>query len=147
MSFVKMKNSFSISNRKSVFCFFAAFGLTALLPSLWAQQNKTGTESPQTAWTTIQQLVKEMETAVPSKMLACCQGLQGLNCEITKAKTAFGPVLVAIQVFAIGHRDLSDAPKGFLPGAGRNTGPPSAGSFLEIVLRRSLPENAPPHAS
>jgi hypothetical protein len=45
------------------------FGLAVLLPSLWAQQNKTGSESPQTAWTSIQQLVKEMETAVQSKNL------------------------------------------------------------------------------
>jgi hypothetical protein len=45
------------------------FGLTVLLPSLWAQQNKTGSESPQTAWTSIEQLVKEMETAVQSKNL------------------------------------------------------------------------------
>ena len=83
----------------------------------------------------------------PSRMLACCQGLQSPNCEISKAKAAFSPVLVAIRVFAIGHRDLSDAAKGLLAGTGRDTGPAPAGSFLEIVLRRSLPENAPPHAS
>ena len=65
----KMKNFFSISNRKSVFGILAAFGITALLPSLWAQQNKTGSESPQTAWTSIQQLVKDMETAVQSRNL------------------------------------------------------------------------------
>jgi hypothetical protein len=65
----KMKNFFSISNRKSVFGLLAAFGITALLPSLWAQQNKTGSESPQTAWTSIQLLVKDMETAVQSRNL------------------------------------------------------------------------------
>ena len=64
-----MKNSFLISNTKSVFCLLVAFGITLLLPSLWAQQNKTGSESPQTAWTSIQQLVKDMETAVQSRNL------------------------------------------------------------------------------
>ena len=64
-----MKNSFFISNRNSVFALFVAFGLIALLPSLQAQQNKTGSESPQVAWTSIQQLVKDLETAVQSKNL------------------------------------------------------------------------------
>ena len=64
-----MKNSFLISNTKSIFRILVAFGITALLPSLWAQQNKTGSESPQTAWTSIQQLVKDMETAVQSRNL------------------------------------------------------------------------------
>jgi len=46
-----------------------AFGLAVLVPSLWAQQNKAGSDSPQAAWSTIQQLVKDMETAVQSKNL------------------------------------------------------------------------------
>lgn len=46
-----------------------AFGLAVLVPSLWAQQNKAGSDSPQTAWSSIQQLVKDMETAVQSKNL------------------------------------------------------------------------------
>jgi len=65
----KMKNSFLVSNTKCIFGILVAFGITALLPSLLAQQNKTGSESPQTAWTSIQQLVKDMETAVRSKNL------------------------------------------------------------------------------
>ena len=64
-----MKNSFSVPNRRSNFGLFAAFGLSFVLSSLWAQQNKTGSESPQTAWTSIQQLVKDMETAVQSRNL------------------------------------------------------------------------------
>ena len=64
-----MKNSFSVPNRRSIFGLFAAFGLSFVLSSLWAQQNKTGSESPQTAWTSIQQLVKDMETAVQSRNL------------------------------------------------------------------------------
>ena len=83
----------------------------------------------------------------PSRMLACCQGLLSPNFEITKAKTAFSPVLVAIQVFAIGYPDLLEAPKGLPLWTRCDTGPPSTGPFLKIVLRRSLCENAPPLAS
>jgi len=64
-----MNNSFSVSNRKSVFGLFVALGLSFMLSSLSAQQNKTGSESPQTAWTSIQQLIKDMETAVQSRNL------------------------------------------------------------------------------
>jgi hypothetical protein len=83
----------------------------------------------------------------PSRMLACCQGLLSPNFEITKAKTAFSPVLVAIQVFAIGNRDLSEAPKGLPLWTRCDIGPPSTGPFLEIVLRCSLCKNAPPLVS
>src|SRR5262245_4047573 len=64
-----MKNSFFMANRKPVFSLFVALGISFMLPSLWAQQNKTGSESHQTAWTSIQQLVKDMETAVQSRNL------------------------------------------------------------------------------
>ena len=46
-----------------------AFALAVMVPSLWAQQNQSGSDSPQAAWSTIQQLVKDMETAVQSKKL------------------------------------------------------------------------------
>jgi hypothetical protein len=46
-----------------------AFGLVVLVPSLYAQQNKAGSDSPQAAWSNIQQFVKDMETAVQSKNL------------------------------------------------------------------------------
>jgi pantothenate kinase type III len=64
-----MKNSFLVSNTKCIFGILVAFGITALLPSLFAQQNKTGSESPQAAWASIQQLVKDTETAVQSRNL------------------------------------------------------------------------------
>jgi hypothetical protein len=80
-------------------------------------------------------------------MLACCQGLLSPNFEINKAKTTFSPVLVAIQVFAIGRLDPSEAPKVLPLSARCDTGPPSTRPFLEIVLRCSLRENAPPLAS
>ena len=46
-----------------------ALGLAVLPPSLQAQQNQAGSDSPQAAWSSIQQLVKDMETAVQSKNL------------------------------------------------------------------------------
>jgi hypothetical protein len=64
-----MQISPRISGRKSVFGMLVAFGLAVLLPSLRAQQNQSGSDSPQAAWSTIQQLVKDMETAVQSKKL------------------------------------------------------------------------------
>jgi len=80
----------------------------------------------------------------PSGMLACCQGLQSANFEVAKTKIAFSPVLVAIQLFAISHLVLPEAPKSILLSTEYDTGPPSDSFFLETVLRRSLRENAPP---
>ena len=80
----------------------------------------------------------------PSGMLACCQGLQSANFEVAKAKIAFNPVLVAIQLFAVRHLLLPEAPKSILRNTEYDTGPPESSSFVAIVLRRSLPENAPP---
>ena len=58
-----------ISGGKPVFVMLVAFGLSVLVPPLWAQQSKVSSESPQTAWSSIQQLVKDMGTAVQSKNL------------------------------------------------------------------------------
>jgi hypothetical protein len=80
----------------------------------------------------------------PSGMFACCQGLLSSNIEIAKAKISFSPVLVGIQLFAASHLVLPEAPKSILPSTEYDTGPPSAGCFVETVLRRSLGENAPP---
>ena len=79
-----------------------------------------------------------------SGMLACCQGLLSSNIDVSKAKISFSPVLVGIQLFAISHLVLPEAPKSILPSTEYDTGPPSASFFLETVLRRSLRENAPP---
>jgi len=83
----------------------------------------------------------------PSAMLACCQGLQSSNFEVAKTKIAFSPVLVGVQLFAIGHLILPEAPKSVLLCTECDTGPPSAGSFVGTVLGRSLRENAPPVVS
>jgi hypothetical protein len=82
-----------------------------------------------------------------SGMLACCQGLLSSNVDVAKAKISFGPVLTGIQLFAIGHLALPEAPRRILPSTEYDTGPASAGSFVEIVLQRSLRENAPPRLS
>jgi len=58
-----------ISAKESVFKMLVAIGLAVLAPSLKAQQNQTGSGSPEAAWSTIQQLVKTMETAIQSKNL------------------------------------------------------------------------------
>ena len=79
-----------------------------------------------------------------SGMLACCQGLLSSNIDVSKAKISFSPVLVGIQLFAISHIVLPEAPKSILLSTEYDTGPPSASFFLETVLRRSLRENAPP---
>ena len=71
-------------------------------------------------------------------MLACCQGLQSSNVEVAKTKIAFSPVLVAIQLFAIGNLILPEAPKSILPGTEYNTGPPLPGSLVGTVLKRAF---------
>ena len=58
-----------ITGRKSVFGMLVAFGIAALVPSLRAQQDKGDADSPQAAWSSIQQLVNNLETAVQSKNL------------------------------------------------------------------------------
>jgi hypothetical protein len=66
---VSMQKSRLIANRKSVFGILVALGVIVLSPSIYAQQNKAGSDSPQAAWSNIQQFVKDMETAVQSKNL------------------------------------------------------------------------------
>jgi len=78
-----------------------------------------------------------------SGMLACCQGLLSSNFEIAKANIPF-PVLVAIQLFTIDRLALpQDLMSAFCDNED-GTGPPSTRYFINIVLRRSLPKNAPP---
>jgi soluble cytochrome b562 len=56
-------------NRKSVIGMLVAFGIALLTVVLQAQQNQSASGSPQAAWSSIQQLVKDLETAVQSKNL------------------------------------------------------------------------------
>ena len=79
-----------------------------------------------------------------SGMLACCQGLQSANFELSKANVVFRPVLVPIRFSAISPLVLPKAPASIIPGSAYETGPPLAGSFVRTVLRRSLRETGPP---
>ena len=78
-----------------------------------------------------------------SGMLACCQGLLSPKLEVVKASIPF-PVLVAIQVFATDRVTRPQDSGRVLYGSQYDTGPPSNRYFVEVVLKRSLPENAPP---
>ena len=78
-----------------------------------------------------------------SGMLACCQGLLSPNFELAKAKISV-PVLVGVQLFAVDGLRLPEKPRSLVPIGEYDTGPPPTGFFIASVLRRSLPENAPP---
>lgn len=79
-----------------------------------------------------------------SGMLACCQGLQSANLEVAKTKIAFTPVLDGIRLFAVRDVFLREAPNSILLNMEYDTGPPASNPFVATVLKRSLPENAPP---
>ena len=79
-------------------------------------------------------------------MLACCQGLLSPKLEVVKASIPF-PVLVAIQVFATDRVTRPQDSGRVLYGSQYDTGPPSSRYFVEVVLKRSLPEHAPPALS
>ena len=80
----------------------------------------------------------------PSGMLACCQGLLSPHFQLAKGNVPFFPELVAIQLFAISHLTLPEAPRSIFLSTEYDTGPPGVSFFVRTVLRRSLPENAPP---
>jgi hypothetical protein len=80
----------------------------------------------------------------PSGMLACCQGLQSANFEAAKTKIDLRPVLVGIALFAVKDVFLPETPQRILLNMEYDTGPPASVSFVATVLKRSLPENAPP---
>jgi len=79
-----------------------------------------------------------------SRMSVCCQGLQSANFELAKAKVVFSPVLVPTQFLAISQLILQGVPRSIIPRSVYDIGPPSASSFVQTVLRRSLRENGPP---
>ena len=81
---------------------------------------------------------------VPSRMLACCQGLLSPNSELAQAKVKFSPVLVGFQLLAVGHLVPAQAPQSAVLSTEYDTGPPAWNAFVETVLKRSLCENAPP---
>jgi hypothetical protein len=64
-----MKNFVSIVGSIRSVQLLIAVSLLILGPSLWAQQNQASAGSPAEAWSTIQQLVQNLESAVQSKNL------------------------------------------------------------------------------
>jgi hypothetical protein len=78
------------------------------------------------------------------QMLACCQGLVSVAPEFAQSKVKFTPIALAFQLTAFdrvahfGALRIADAIAEY------DTGPPRPSCFLQTVLKRSLPENAPP---
>ena len=64
-----MHNSRLNFGQKSALRMLVPFALTISTVLLPAQQNQPASDSPQAAWSSIRQLVKELETAVQSKNL------------------------------------------------------------------------------
>lgn len=52
-----------------IFRLLAVVGLLLVPPSLWAQKSQSDVRSPKAAWSTIQQLVQNLQSAVQSKNL------------------------------------------------------------------------------
>jgi hypothetical protein len=76
-------------------------------------------------------------------MLACCQGLLSAAPELSQSKVKFTPIALGFQLAGferIAHFGAlqTDVITEY------DTGPPRENCFLETVLKRSLPENAPP---
>ncbi|MBV8214279.1 MAG: hypothetical protein JOZ08_13775 [Verrucomicrobia bacterium] len=78
------------------------------------------------------------------RMLACCQGLISVAPEFAQNKVKFIPIALGLQLTGIdrvvcfGELQTADVDTKYY------TGPPRENCFLETVLKRSLPENAPP---
>jgi hypothetical protein len=82
-----------------------------------------------------------------SRMLACCQGLLSPSCELAHAKIRFAPVLLRNEWVADCPLLSMRAAQSTFLSSEFDTGPPGESSFVGIVLKRSLRENAPPLAS
>ena len=79
-----------------------------------------------------------------SLMLSCCQGLLSPASELAQAKVKFSPIPLGLQLTALHRRVTLEAAQTPSASAVYDTGPPRENSFLQTVLKRSLPENAPP---
>lgn len=80
-------------------------------------------------------------------MLACCQGLLSVAPEFAQNKVKFTPIALGFQLAGVdqvvhfGALQTADVDTEY------GTGPPLENCFLKTVLKRSLPENAPPVAA
>ena len=78
------------------------------------------------------------------QMLACCQGLLSAASELAQSKVKFTLIPSGFQLTGIGRVAHSAALQPADVDMEEDTGPPRENCFLETVLKRSLPENAPP---
>ena len=80
-------------------------------------------------------------------MLACCQGLLSVAPEFAQHKVKFTPIALGYQLTGIDRVVHFAALQTADIYTEYDTGPPRENCFLETVLKRSLPENAPPVAA
>ena len=64
-----MNEQFSKFRMNFVLRLLTVFALLLSIQAIWAQQEKAGADSPQAAWSSIQQLVDNLDAAVKSKNL------------------------------------------------------------------------------
>lgn len=77
-------------------------------------------------------------------MLVCCQGLLSTAPEFAQSKVKFTSIALGFQLTSfepIAHFGALQTADVIIE---YDTGPPRENCFLETVLKRSLPENAPP---
>jgi len=79
-------------------------------------------------------------------MLACCQGLLSVAPDFAQSKVKFTPIALGFQLAGVDRVIRFNALQTADVTAEYDTGPPRKNCFLETVLKRSLPENAPPVA-
>jgi hypothetical protein len=77
-------------------------------------------------------------------MLACCQGLVSPGVQLVQASIKFTPLLLGLQLVAVDPLVDFGARQTPTVGTEYDIGPPCENCFVETVLKRSLPENAPP---
>jgi hypothetical protein len=80
-------------------------------------------------------------------MLACCQGLLSPAPEFAQSKVKFTPIALGLQLTGVDRVVHFGALQNADITPEYDTGPPRENCFLETVLKRSLPENAPPVAA
>lgn len=80
-------------------------------------------------------------------MLACCQGLLSAAPESAQSKVKFTPIALGFQLIGFERIAHFGAVQTADVIAEYDTGPPRENCFLQTVLKRSLPENAPPVAA
>jgi len=105
------------------------------------------TQSPATSVCHCQNHGQSSSGQEKGQMLACCQGLLSAAPEFAQSKVKFTPIALGFQLIGferIAHFGTVQTPDVI---AKYDTGPPRENCFLQTVLKRSLPENAPPVAA